>query len=337
MRGTPLRTTRLTLQEREEISLGVCRDEPVRHIARRLSRNPSTVSREIRSGGGSKAYRAVKASDLARLRRRRPKARKMTDGTPLYVRVCAGLAHGWSPQQLAARMRLDYPNDRAMRVSHETIYTWFYLLPKGELKRAVRAGMRQGREHRGLERRGHYGRHRIADMVSIDERPDEVAERKVPGHWEGDLIIGKGAHSALGTLVERTTRFTLLVPLPNGRSAESARTAIAATVVTLPSALRRSLTWDQGTEMAQHRQFTVDTGVAVYFAHHRSPWERGTNENTNGLVRQYIPKGTVVPTDVGTLEGIARQLNGRPRRTLGWQTPAEAFSQLLEAPVATTD
>lgn len=173
-------------------------------------------------------------------------------------------------------------------------------------------------------------------MVSIDERPDEVADRKIPGHWEGDLMIGKGAHSAVGTLVERTTRFTMLVPLPNGRSADAARTAIAATITTLPLALRRSLTWDQGTELAQHRQFTVDTSVTVYFAHHRSPWERGTNENTNGLLRQYIPKGTVVPTDAGTLEGIASQLNGRPRRTLGWKTPTEAFYQLIDAAVAST-
>jgi IS30 family transposase len=278
----------------------------------------------------------VKAADRARMHSRRPKLRKLADGTPLFARVCKGMAMGWSPQQVAARMRIDYADDLAMRVSHETIYTWFYLLPKGELQRALLAGMRQGKDHRGLERRGHYGRHRIADMVSIDERPAEVADRKVPGHWEGDLMIGQGAHSAVGTLVERTTRFTMLVPLPHGRAAETTRLAIAETIATLPEALRRTLTWDQGTELAQHRQFSIDTGVAVYFAHHRSPWERGTNENTNGLLRQYLPKRSVMPHDPASLEAIALLLNGRPRRTLGWLTPAEAFSQLLENPVAPT-
>lgn len=211
-----------------------------------------------------------------------------------------------------------------------------YHVSRSKLKRALLAGMRQGKDHRGLESRGHYGRPRIADMLSIDERPDEVAERKIPGHWEGDLVIGKGAKSAMGTLVERTSRFTMLVPLPHGRSAESTCTAIAAKVTELPATLRRSLTWDQGTELADHKRFTVDTGVAVFFAHHRSPWERGTNENTNGLLRQYIPKGTVVPTDGETLDAVADRLNGRPRRTLGRKTPAEAFSQLLESPVAST-
>ena len=173
-------------------------------------------------------------------------------------------------------------------------------------------------------------------MVSIDERPAEVADRKVPGHWEGDFMISKGVHSALGTLVERTTRFTMLVPLPQGCAAEPTRVAIAETIVTLPTSLRQSLTCDQGTELAQHRQFTVDTGVAVYFAHPRSPWERGTNENTNGLLRQYLPAVLVMPSDPATLQTIAVELNGRPRRTLGWRTPAEAFSQLLESPVAPT-
>jgi IS30 family transposase len=326
----------LSLLEREEISLGLCRGGTVRQIARQLGRHPSTVSREVRAGGGVAEYRAVKAAYRARMHRLRPKLRKLADGTPLFAHVCKVMAMGWSPQQVAARMRIDYADDLAMRVSHETIYTWFYLLPKGELKRALLAGMRQRKDHRGLERRGHYGRHRIADMVSIDERPAEVADRKVPGHWEGDLMIGQGAHSAVGTLVERMTRFTMLVPLPHGRAAETTRLAIAQTIAALPEALRRTLTWDQGTELAQHRQFSVDTGVAVYFAHHRSPWERGTNENTNGLLRQYLPKRSVMPHDPAPLEAIAALLNGRPRRTLGWLTPAEAFSQLLESPVAPT-
>jgi IS30 family transposase len=326
----------LSLQEREEISLGLCRGGTVRQIARQLGRHPSTVSREVVAGGGPADYRAVKAADRARMCRRRPKLRKLADGTPLVVHVREGLEMGWSPQQVAARMHLDYPDDLAMRVSHETIYTWFYLLPKGELKSALLAGMRQGKDHRGLERRGHYGRHRIADMVSIDERPPEAADRKVPGHWEGDLMIGQGAHSAVGTLVERTTRFTMLVPLPRGRAAETTRLAIAETIGTLPVALRQTLTWDQGTELAQHRQFSIDTGVAVYFAHHRSPWERGTNENTNGLLRQYLPRRSVMPHDQATLQAIAALLNGRPRRTLDWKTPAEAFSQFMDAAVAST-
>lgn len=328
--------TLLTLEEREEIALGLCRGESLRAMARRLERSPSTMSREVRACGGAARYRAIRAADLARVRRRRPKLHKLASGTRLCAKVCEGMRHRWSPQQVAARMKVDYPEDEAMRVSHETIYTWFYLLPKGELKAALLNGMRQGKQRRGLERRGHYGRPRVADMVSIDDRPDEVRGRKVPGHWEGDLVIGKGAHSAVGTLVERVTRFTMLVPMPNGRSAEAARTAITATITTLPTALRTSLTWDQGTELAQHRQFTVDTGVAVYFAHPRSPWERGTNENTNGLLRQYIPKGEPVPTDIGTLDAIAAQLNGRPRRTLGWRTPAEAFSQFVDSAVAST-
>ncbi|HVC76911.1 MAG TPA: IS30 family transposase [Candidatus Micrarchaeaceae archaeon] len=328
--------TRLSLQEREEISLGLCRGGTLRQIARQLGRHASTVSREVRGGGSTTDYRAVHAADRARLRRRRPKLRKLAEGTPLVAHVCKGMAMGWSPQQVAARMHIEYPDDLAMRVSHETIYTWFYLLPKGELKRALMAGMRQAKDRRGVERRGHYGRHRIADMVSIDERPAEVADRRVPGHWEGDLMIGQGAHSAVGTLVERTTRFTMLVPLPHGRAAETTRLAIAETITTLPAALRHTLTWDQGTELAQHRQFSIDTGVAVYFAHHRSPWERGTNENTNGLLRQYLPKQSVMPHDTATLQAVAATLNGRPRRTLGWRTPAEAFSQLLESPVAPT-
>jgi transposase, IS30 family len=331
-----VKRTSLSLQEREEISLGLCRGGTVRQIACQLGRHPSTVSREVRAGGGAAEYRAVKAADYARMRRRRPKRRKLADGTPLFAHVCQGMEMGWSPQQIAARMLIDYPDDVAMRVSHETIYTWFYLLPKGELKRTLLAGMRQGKDRRGLERRGHYGRHRIADMVSIDERPAEVADRKVPGHWEGDLMIGMGAHSAVGTLVERTTRFTMLVPLPHGRAAETTRLAIAETIGTLSAAVRQTLTWDQGTELAQHRQFSIDTGVAVYFAHHRSPWERGTNENTNGLLRQYLPRSSVMPHDPATLQAIAALLNGRPRRTLEWRTPAEAFSQLLESPVAST-
>jgi IS30 family transposase len=231
-------------------------------------------------------------------------------------------------------MMQDYPGDEDMRVSHETIYSWFYVLPKGELKSQLLAGLRRHRARRVAMPRIPSNHGPIAGMVSIDDRPDEVAERKIPGHWEGDLIIGKAHASAVGTLVERTTRFTVLVPLPDGRKSEDVRTALKGTLATLPKLLVRSLTWDQGSELAQHREFTVDTGVAVYFAHPHSPWERGSNENTNGLIRQYLPKSTVLPSDRESLEFIAAELNGRPRRTLGWRTPAEAFSELISSSVA---
>lgn len=326
---------RLTLTEREEISLGVGRGEGPRAIGRLLGRAPSTISREVKRStkyGGS--YRAVNGENLAWTYARRPKGRIIDIDVRLRAYVIAGLIERWSPQQISSRLVRDHPNDEGMRVSHETIYSWFYVLPKGELKAQLLEGLRRHRARRVARPRIPSKHTHITGMVSIDERPDEVAERKIPGHWEGDLIMGKNSASSVGTLVERTTRFTMLVPLPNGRKSDAVRTAVQGTLGTLSKLLVRSLTWDQGCELAQHQQFTVDTGVAVYFAHPRSPWERGSNENTNGLLRQYLPKGTVLTDQPEPLDAIAAQLNGRPRRTLDWRTPAEAFAELISAGVA---
>lgn len=327
---------RLTLAEREEISLGISRGDGPRAIGRLLGRPASTISREIRRSTTTNRwtiYRAVSGQWKADWQARRPKQRVIDANPCLRDYVIAGLKQNWSPEQISRRLVQDYPDNGSMRVSHETIYTWFYLLPKGELKTELLQGFRRGRTNRVAHTRIPKGG-RIVGMVSIDERPDEVEERKVPGHWEGDLIIGKLGRTAVGTLVERKTRFTLLVPLPNGKTAEAVRTALQGTIRTLPKNLARSLTWDQGSELAQHQQFTIDTGVKVYFAHPHSPWERGSNENTNGLIRQYLPKGTELPSDPETLEAIAIRLNGRPRRTLDWRTPAEAFADLIPEAVA---
>ena len=329
---------RLTMAEREEISLGLERGEGPRAIGRLLGRPASTVSREVRrcTSTPSVIYRAVTGQGLARWNARRPKTRIIDTNSDLHTAVVAGLKKRWSPEQISNKLRCDYPNDEDMRVSPETIYTWFYLLPKGELKTQLLKALRRGRVNRVARARIPSKRVHITGMVSIDERPDEVADRKVPGHWEGDLMIGKAQATAIGTLVERTTKFTVIVPLPDGRKSEPVREAIQKSIAKLPTSLVRSLTWDQGKELAQHQQFTVDTNVAVYFAHPHSPWERGTNENTNGLIRQYLPKGTVLPTEAEPLEAIAAELNGRPRRTLDWRTPAEAFSELIAPAVAST-
>ena len=328
---------RLTLAEREEISLGVGRGEGPRAIGRLLGRPPSTVSRELRRSTSSNGiYRASIGHGLCQWRAQRPKSRIIDADERLHAAVVAGIGKRWSPQQISSRLVRDHPDDEGMRVSHETIYSWFYVLPKGELKAQLLKGLRRHRTRRVARPRIPSKRVHITGMVSIDERPDEVADRKVPGHWEGDLIIGKSQASAVGTLVERTTRFTMLVPLPTGRKSEAVRIAVQGTLATLPKLLVRSLTWDQGKEQAQHQRFTVDTGVTVYFAHPHSPWERGYNENTNGLLRQYMPKGTVLPTEIETLDEIAAELNGRPRRTLDWRTPAEAFAELISAGVALT-
>ena len=327
---------RLTLQEREEISLGIAQGYGPRAIGRLLGRQASTISREIRRCTTTNrwtTYRAVTGEGRARWLARRPKLRSLDSNIELREYVIAKLKQTWSPQQISKRLVSDYPENENMRISHETIYTWFYLLPKGELKAELLQGLRRGRTkrvaHTRIPKTGP-----IAGMVSIDERPDEVDERKVPGHWEGDLIIGKAGKTAVGTLVERKTRFTMLIPLPTRRTAEAVRTGLQETLVGLPSMLRRSITWDQGSEMAEHQKFTVDTGIRVYFAHPRSPWERGTNENTNGLLRQFLPKGTELTSDPEILNDVAVLLNGRPRRTLGWRTPAEAFADLIREAVA---
>jgi len=324
---------RLSPAEREEISRGLLAGESFRSIARILGRAPSTVSREVRANGGRRRYRAWRA-ELARDRRAcRPRRARLARNPRLRRLVEQLLGERWSPQQIAQRLRHDHPDDPEMWVSHETIYQSLFIQGRGALRAELRSCLRTGRvRRRSASRLKPNGQ--LRDMVLISERPAEVDDRAVPGHWEGDLIIGKLNRSAIGTLVERQTRYVLLVALPGGRSPEHVRTALAAQILTLPEQLRRTLTWDRGKEMAQHVQFTVDTGVQIYFCDPHSPWQRGTNENTNGLLRQYFPKGTDLSVhDQTYLDAVARELNGRPRQTLGWMKPSEALARL----VATTD
>jgi IS30 family transposase len=264
---------------------------------------------------------------------RRPKATKLSIYPILRQRVEQDLCRRWSPEQIARRLKRDFGDDTTMTVSHETIYQSLFVQGRGELRRELARCLRSGRtarRHHGQPRPG--GGSRIPDMIMISERPAEADDRAVPGHWEGDLLVGKGHASAIGTLVERSTRYTMLLHLPHGRNAESVRDAMTATIQTLPTSLRRSITWDQGKEMSQHARFTVDTGVAVYFCDPHSPWQRGSNENTNGLLRQYFPKGSDLSTiSAQTLHDVADELNGRPRKTLGWMTPAEKFAELVAA------
>jgi IS30 family transposase len=325
---------RLTLDDRVEIRLGLERGEALQVIGERLGRHRSTVWREVSANGGPGRYRPMGAHRRAAERSRRPKLTKLAENPALCAAVVAGLEKLWSPEQIAARLREDHPDDPEMWVSHETIYKSLYVQGRGELRRELARCLRTGRavrKHRGrVEQRG-----QLSDIVSISERPAEVEDRAVPGHWEGDLIIGKNNKNAIGTLVERTTRFVILLHLPNGYSAAAVREAMTTAIGTLPGALVRSITWDQGKEMAEHAQFSVDSGVDIYFCDPHSPWQRGSNENTNGLLRQYLPKGTDLSVhDAQDLEAIADSLNGRPRKTLGWKTPAEALNELLVATAA---
>ena len=320
--------SRLSLAEREEISRGLVAGDSLRAIAARIGRVPSTVSREVMANGGCARYRAVGAHHVAYARSRRPKRAKLAAG-PLLDRVEAWLEQWWSPGQIARRLRREYPHDEAMRVSHETIYQSLFVQGRGELRRELSRCLRTGRAQRrpraGQERRG-----RIPDMVLISDRPAEVEDRAVPGHWEGDLIIGRGGRSAVGTLVERTSRFLLLLHLPDGREAAKVNEAMRRAIAALPADLVRSLTWDQGKELASHVAFTVDTGVQVYFCDPHSPWQRGSNENTNGLLRQYMPKSTdLSPFSADDLARIAASLNDRPRKTLGFMKPSERFADLV--------
>ena len=320
---------RLSSAEREEISRGLRAGESVRHIARRLGRAPSTVSREVVANGGRRRYRAVQADTNALRRARRPRLAKLARRPRLRRTVEALLGERWSPQQIAARLRHDHPDDQEMWVSHETIYQSLFVQGRGALRTELARCLRSGQAKRRAQGRWR-ATGQLTDMVLISERPAEIEDRAIPGHWEGDLIIGKGNRSAIGTLVERQTRFVVLVALPGGRSAEHVREALVARVLTLPEQLRQSLTWDRGKEMAQHVRFTVDTGVQVYFCDPHSPWQRGTNENTNGLLRQYFPKGTDLSVhDQAALDAVARQLNGRPRQTLGWMKPSEALAKVV--------
>jgi IS30 family transposase len=381
----PLSGRHLSFAEREEIAILRAQRVGVREIARRLGRSPSTISRELRRNaatrGGVLDYRATTAQWHADRRACRPKVAKLAandvlreyvqdrlagvisrpDGTTVpgpHVRWI-GRRHGrrtdrrwakaWSPEQIANRLRVDFPDDESMRISHEAIYQALYVQGRGALRRELVACLRTGRALRVPRARTQgRGKKFITAEIMISERPAEAEDRAVPGHWEGDLILGLNS-SAMGTLVERTTRFTMLLHLPRmeghgteprikngpalaGHGAEAVRDAIAATIGALPDQLRRSLTWDQGAEMAQHAQLRIDTGLAIYFCDPQSPWQRGTNENTNGLLRQYFPKGTdLAKHEVDDLAAVAAALNGRPRKTLAWKTPAEALDELLRS------
>jgi IS30 family transposase len=383
----------LTFGEREQIALRCAQELGVREIARRLGRAPSTVSRELRRNaatrGGELDYRATTAQWHAERAARRPKAAKLAANPALRSYVQERLAgavvapggaalpgpavpwkgrrHGrrqnrrwgmaWSPQQIAERLRLDYPDDTRMRISHEAIYQALYIQGRGALKRELTQCLRTGRALRVPRARTQgRGKSFVTPEILISERPAEAEDRAVPGHWEGDLILGLN-RSAIGTLVERATRFTLLLHLPPmeghgtgprakngpalaGHGAEAVRDAVTGTIATLPEQLRRSLTWDQGSEMAQHARLRVDTGLQVYFCDPHSPWQRGSNENTDGLLRQYFPKGTDLSVHrADDLAAVAAALNSRPRKTLGWRTPAEALDaalQSVQGGVATT-
>jgi IS30 family transposase len=322
---------RLSLAEREEISRGLATGVSIRAIARGLNRSPSTVCREVNVNGGRAKYRALPADRGAQRRALRPKRAKLVQCRRLRSVVERKLEALWSPQQISGWLAERYPNDPEMRVSHETIYQSLFVQSRGALRKELHACLRTGRAMRRAKAytKGGVGQGRIRNMVMISERPAEVADRAVPGHWEGDLIFGKKMTS-IGTLVERYSRYVILLKLPNGHGAAAVRAAMTKRVLTLPAQLRRSITWDQGKEMSEHVQFTVDTGVQIYFCDPKSPWQRGSNENTNGLLRQYLPRSSdLSQCTQRELDAIARSLNTRPRQTLGWITPSQAFANAV--------
>ena len=328
-------SSRLSLDDRVEIRVGLGRGWSYARIGASLPRprHASTICREVNAAGGRERYRPMVAHRDAVARARRPKPTKLAANPVLRGRVTADLERLWSPRQISRRLVADFGDDDTMRISHETIYTSLYVQGRGELRRELARCLRTGRAKRiprgRIERRG-----RIPDMVMISQRPAEAADRAVPGHWEGDLVIGKDGASAIGTLVERSTRYVMLLHLPDGRSAEHVRVAMTQAVQTLPESLRRTITWDQGKEMAQHAQFSIDTGVQIYFCDPHSPWQRGSNENTNGLLRQYFPKSTDLSVHTAeVLQAAADSLNGRPRQTLGWMTPSEKLDELIATTV----
>jgi IS30 family transposase len=323
----------LNLTEREEIACGRERGESMRAIGRRIGRAASTISREINvNGQPGRPYRAVAAQAAAERRARRPKPHKLAD-PQLHARVQKDLEDNWSPQEIAARLKLDFPDDEAMRISHETIYQSLFIQGRGELRKELTKHLRTGRAIRRPRRRVD-GRadpdRRIPDKIMISERSAEAADRAVPGHWEGDLILGKANRSAIGTLVERSTRFLILLHLPGPHDVLAFQDAVVEAMGGLPEQLRRSLAWDQGLEMRNHKQISLAADLPIYFCDPHSPWQRGTNENTNGLLRQYLPKGTDLSVHTpADLAEIARSLNGRPRKTLNWLKPIEVIRPLL--------
>jgi len=289
------------------------------------------VSREVGRNGGRHRYRAAEAEKATLRRHRRPKPSKFKLWPRLRAAVVERLEKNWSPEQISAWLKLEYPDDPEMQVSHETIYLSLYVQSRGTMRKELARHLRTHRSFRQPKKPQPANRG-IRDRILISERPAEAADRAVPGHWEGDLLLGKPT-DAIGTLVERSTRFVLLFQLPGGRiGAEPVREGLAASILRLPAGLRRSLTWDQGHEMAEHLRFTIDTGVAVYFCNPHSPWQRGTAENTNGLLRQYFPKGKSLAGVIqAELDRVADELNGRPRKTLGWKTPAQKLAELIES------
>ena len=376
----------LSFVEREEIALLRAQGHGVREIARRLGRSPSTISRELRRNASTRTWRLEYKASIAQWhaerRARRPKVAKLVANERLARRTCRSgsqvrfavpadelsgrqgrsgtvenkphrgdrrWVQGWSPEQIASRLRIDFPDDPSMRISHEAIYQALYVQGRGALKRELVACLRTGRALRVPRARARQKAWaHVTPEVMISERPAEADDRAVPGHWEGDLLIGL-ERSAIGTLVERTTRFTMLIHLPReegygtiprtkngpplaGYGAVTMKNALAATMTTLPEQLRRSLTWDRGKELSQHAAFKIETGIPVYFADPQSPWQRGTNENTNGLLRQYFPKGTDLSRwTAEEIEAVAATLNSRPRKTLGWRTPAEALDRYIQS------
>lgn len=322
----------ISLEEREKIR-DLTRDgHSLRNVARILGRAPSTISREIRRNLSREGtYHPYAAHRKAADRRPRPKLRKLVASAPLRAYVQEKLSEFWSPEQISRTLRMDYPSDPGMRVATETIYQTLYLQGRGQLRREVAAALRNGKARRISRRQAQKRQPRFTDpMVMISDRPPEVADRAVPGHWEGDLIIGKEGASQIGTLVERTTRFVMLVHLPLTRDATTVRNALVQTMSQLPAHLRRSLTWDQGVEMAEHKKFAIAADMPVFFCDPASPWQRGSNENTNRLLRQYFPKGTDLSVHAPVeLARVAGQLNTRPRKTLGWETPAQRLAALL--------
>jgi transposase, IS30 family len=321
---------RLSFEERERICVGVVLGESDSEIARAIGRHRSTVGREIKRTCQERwRYRPLSAERRRAERARRPKPGKLVSNPRLLTAVEQGLLGCWSPEQISARLKREFPDDRGMRISHETIYRALYVQSRGELRRQLSSQLRTGRGKRKARGRVEM-RGRIPDMVSISQRPPEVEDRAVPGHWEGDLLLGAQGRSQIATLVERQTRYVMLAQLGRDRTTGHVIEALRQQIQTLPAHLTRSLTWDQGRELAAHKTFTVQTGLQVYFCDPHSPWQRGSNENTNGLLRQYLPKGTdLASTSQLELEEIARQLNGRPRKTLDWMTPAEKIAELL--------